>query len=442
MAIVAPNHAMYCWRKEIRLIMPDWTVLYVEDARSLKGLARNLAELHLVVFNLNVFQTYKPILKTFFSSGLDVERPWTEDHETMWTTQWHTVVIDEVQNLVPSDDLVRRHASQSTPADTLYLDRNAVVLKALVPGNQYILMSDKPELNNAHHLDTYAYFLGITHEDRCVYPGCPTLQDHIRSKPMSGTSGGKALHSFSLAQETRTKVHHLFRQHCVVSTGVQIQLETYRDVFTYHESSQYLQFPMWRYRMTPRLSITEGTTFSEQCENYVEHIRRVHPETRVPFYTSILAAVLEDKTHASTLGTILNTDEDLNRITVHPGLSPLQTAMVRVMVWLVDIKKARVLIYTDSTRDIWKNTEPVLKDMYGINVVNHHNKKRQRSDEIREVLFIPQGHLEGISLGFVTHIFVVGKIKNEATFAEFLKRTMRLGRTSPLRILELNASPI
>jgi hypothetical protein len=374
----------------------------------------------------------------------------------MWTTQWHTVVIDDVHSLVPSNDLVRRHASHSAPADTRYLDRSAVVLKALVFGHQYILMSDKPQLDDAHHLDTYAYLLGITHENHCVYPMAPTLQEHLRSKPLSGTSGGKLLHSFGLAQETRTKVHYLFRQHCVVSTGVQLQLETQRDVFTFHESSQFLRFPMWRHRVTPRLSVVDDTTFSHQCETYVQNIRHCHPLVRVPYYTALHAAVLEDNVHASTLGTILESSGDkdfqkLNEIMVHPGLAPLQTAIVRILVWLVDVKKAKVLIYTDSTRDIWKNTETVLKNTHQIKIVHfcgpvHHlNRKRKRLEdnrETRDVMFLPQGHLEGMSFGFVTHVFIVGAIKNEAVFDQFLTRTMQLGRTTPLCILEIKASPL
>jgi hypothetical protein len=133
---------------------------------------------------------------------------------------------------------------------------------------------------------------------------------------------------------------------------------------------------------------------------------------------------------------------------VHPGLSPLQSVMVRVIVWLVDVKKANVLIYTESPHDIWQNTETVLKNMHQIQVVNlfhRHNQKRRRLEEMnetREVIFIPEGHLGGISLEFVTHVFVVGSIKNEVNFAKVLKCTLWLGRTVPLRIIETSASSV
>jgi late competence protein required for DNA uptake (superfamily II DNA/RNA helicase) len=135
----------------------------------------------------------------------------------------------------------------------------------------------------------------------------------------------------------------------------------------------------------------------------------------------------------------------LNDIVVHPGLSPLQSVMVRVIVWLVDVKKANVLIYMESPYDIWQNTAAVLKDMHQIKVVNLHSQKRRRLEEMnesREVIFFPAGHLEGMYLEFVTHVFVVGNVKNDAIFAEVLKRTLRLGRTIPLRIIETSPSSV
>jgi hypothetical protein len=122
---------------------------------------------------------------------------------------------------------------------------------------------------------------------------------------------------------------------------------------------------------------------------------------------------------------------------------------VRILVWLVTTKKAKVLIYSDPTHYLWNNTEFVLNHHHQIKVVHfngpvhHMNRKRQRMEEDHEsrtVMFLPDSHLEGTNFGFVTHVLVVGKVYDQRNYDLFLGRATRMGRTEPLTIIDIKSS--
>jgi hypothetical protein len=430
MAIVAPPHTMYSWRKEVQLVMPEWNVLYVQDARSLKGLAKKLAQLHLVVFSRNLFTTNKAVLKSLFSSSLQEDRPWTEDHQVLWTTLWHTVVIDEVH--------------------TLLQDRQAILLRTLVSGHQHILVTATPQLEDSQSIDTYAYLLGITQNGQNIYPATPTLQDHLHSESVKVsryTTGVTRSPYFTLPEETRRKVHYLFLRHCVINTGAQLEVEIHRETHIFRESAQFSRFPAWQREMTQQLSSSTLVPFAIQCRNYVDGIRRDYPDHYVKLhYDKIRLAIDEDLEDQTNLGTIVG--GLLNNVPVHLGLTPIQMAVVRILVSLLSIDRTKIIIYSEPMLHyLWQNTTKVLQVSHGIKVVHFNgtvqslDKKLQRMERnqtgTKTVMFLPDNHLDGTNFDFVTHVLIVGKAKNEANYLQFLGRATRMGRETPLTVIEM-----
>lgn len=455
MAIVAPPHTIYSWRQEIQLMMPDWKVLFVTDARSLIGLAAKIAskDVHLVVFSINIFTTNRKMLKSFFATTLDKDQQSSPDHQVLWTTMWHTVVLDEVHRNVPA---LEEHRPKSVPEEaSCCLDRQAIVLKSLVPGHQYILMSATPTLENPHHVDTYLYLMGVFDRTGHVslYPPGPTLLDHLRSRPWKALTmpGGKSVQYLGLSSETRLKAHHLFHQHCNVNTGTRVEVETTTICFDYRESLQFLQYPLWRRRMTPILTIgADKIAFGTQCRTRIQNIMDMHPDVRPTYYAGLQQCVGDDGMYRPDLGNIIGQGEDfdqMNALQVHPGLAPVQEALVRILNWLVNIQDAKIIIYSEPTHYIWHNTEEVLRRYHDIKMVhfsgtvNQLNRKRERlensSTESKTVMFIPENHTDGTNFGFVTHVLIVGLITNQVNYNQFLGRATRWGRKTPLTLVKI-----
>jgi hypothetical protein len=456
MAIVAPSHTMDSWRKEIKVMMPDWSVLFIQDKRSLHGLHAKLYEttIHLVVFCINIFQSNKKTLKSFFSSSLE-HVPWSEDHQLFWTTMWHTVVIDEVHTLVPSDELIRRRP-KTISGDTCCIDRQALIIKSLVPGHYSILMSATPQVESPLHADTYLYLMGLCHDNISVYPTIPTLHDHIRSKPWMTQPGGKPLYYFVVSEEIRAKAHNLLRKVGVVNTGTKVEVDIRTQMYEYHESSQFVEHPLWQRRITPYLTFAEEeeeSTFATQCGRRIEEIIRQFPHARPEYYQSLQKCATIDQDNTDLLGTMVGLREEvkvMNSVQVHQGLTPVQSALVRILVWLISTEKAKILIYSEPAHYVWKNTEECLRVYHNIKMVHfsgtvHHlNKKRQRLEmdvAARTVMFLPNNHLSGTNFGFVTHVLIVGRVTDQANYDQFIGRATRWGRKSPLTILTIRPRP-
>jgi hypothetical protein len=407
MAIVTPPNTMYTWRREIKLVVPEWTVVFVDDARSLKGLAKKLKETqpHLVVFSM-----------TFFSGNVTLNSStlegWTLDHQVLWTTIWHTVVIDEA------------HLLCDTSPDVL--SRNAWLIKAMVPGHQHILVSANPGFHKSVHLDTYAYLLDTTHDGQYLYPKNHTVQNHLLPRPNRG---------FHLVDETRTKVHTVFLRDCVVTTGFQIPTMTLDRTITYHESRLFLGVPQWGDRILLMLTTKDmKDDFVDRCKTLTQIQRRTYYGLT---QEAVISLVKEDQDCQEKLGTIVGTKEDvetMNKVHVHSGLVPVQMAIMRILVHLVQNVKANVLIYTNCyTSVFWTNLTTVMKGMHNVNIRGTKDRKRQRADSlVGKVSFTPP---EGKSLGFVTHLLVL----HEPPTAKFLERTTYLGRVDPLVIVKLNS---
>jgi hypothetical protein len=167
----------------------------------------------------------------------------------------------------------------------------------------------------------------------------------------------------------------------------------------------------------------------------------------VAYYEAIQDAVREDSVHALSLGTLVE-EQAMNEVQVHPGLAPVQMALVRIIVWLVLTQRAKVLIYSEPTHYLWKNTEEVLDRVHRIKVIHFSgtvqqlNRKRRRMENPDEkgVMFLPDNHVDGTNFGFVTHVLIVGKITNRINYERFLGRATRMGRIEPLTIIEIKPS--
>jgi hypothetical protein len=142
--------------------------------------------------------------------------------------------------------------------------------------------------------------------------------------------------------------------------------------------------------------------------------------------------------------------EKINAKEVHSSLAPVQEAIVRLLLWLLQDQHAKVLIYYGDYYGIsewgfWDNVKEVLKHVHEIDLTNFSgtvlqlNRKRKLLEEgLRTVLFLPATNIDGTNFPFVTHVVIVGDVVDQIKYKNFIGRATRIGRMEPLNIIHIS----
>jgi hypothetical protein len=449
-AIVVPPHTVLSsWVKEIEMCFGTmYRVLCVYDARSLVGLAEKIKDVDMVLFNENVFTTNKKMTTAFCASSLN-QAKWTKDYEVFWKMWWPAVVLDEVH----------RYAEFTRPAvlkkDMCYLPRQAVTIKSLLAAEYTILISATPQLDNISCIDIYAYLMGAS-----SYPISRSLHDLARSPGLV-----KMVESYVVPEESKIKARNLLLQHHVVTTGAKLSLEICEIVYKFQESYLFRNDPYWRNVLMSTLSVNTRDyviqpvfqSFVDRCRKAIvdDYARLANPtKMNLHLYNKHLGYVQVDSSDHSRLGTIIVSENDgvdkMNAYGVDASLAPIHAALVRLIAWLVDEKQAKFLIYDAASKSakntFWERPKEILKRVHSIDLLQfggpmtHLNRKRKLLvDESRTGLFLPDNHIDGTNFPEVTHVIVVGEVRDQAKYEQFIGRGKRRGRVGPLTIVKLQA---
>jgi hypothetical protein len=449
-AIVVPPHTVLSsWVKEIEMCFgTTYRVLCVHDTRSFVGLADKIKDADMVLFNENVFTTNKKMMTAFSASSLN-QAKWTKDYEAFWKMWWPVVVIDEVHRFA---EFTR---SAILKKDICYLPRQAVTIKSLLASEYTILISATPQLDNISCIDIYAYLMGAS-----PYPISRNLHDLARSPGLV-----KMVESYVVPEESKVKARNLLLQKHVVTTGAKLSLEICEVVYKYTESYLFQKDPYWKNVLMSTLSVnTKDYVLQPVFQSFVDHCRKtivedynrlLNPtEMKLRLYQKHLWYVHVDSADHSRLGTITSSENEgvdkMNAYAVDISLAPIHAALVRLIAWLVDEKQAKFLIYdaasSGAKNTFWERPKEVLKRVHAIDLLQfggpmtHLNRKRKLLvDESRTGLFLPDNHIDGTNFPEVTHVIVVGEVRDQAKYEQFIGRGKRRGRVGPLTIVKFQA---
>jgi hypothetical protein len=452
-AIVVPPHCFPSWKKEIDQVLGTaYRVISVRDTKSLVGLAEKIKDADIVLFNECVFTTNPTTTSAFSASAMDQSK-WTKDHEVLWTTYWPVLVLDEAHS----------YAQGGRPApkkDVCYLPRKAVFIKSLLVAEYTILISATPQLDNVTFLDVYAYLMGAE-----PYPSHRNLHDLARSP-----GSVKVLESYAVPEESKVKTRNLLFQKHVVTTDAKLSLRICEMVYKYRESyflrsvTSYLRDDLMRI-LSEHSFFETHLPFVDRCRRKIindHHWRPIVNQSGLVLHQSHLRLLNVDEVHKDKLGEIFSSSNEnqdsvdqMNFYTVENTLAPIHVALIRIIAWLVDNTEAKFLIYDATSKNdkntFWDRPKEFLKRVHNIDLLqfggpmSHLNRKRKLlMDKSRTGLFLPNNHIDGANFPFVTHVIVVGKVRDAdvAKYEQFIGRGTRRGRTSPMTVVKIEPTDI
>jgi hypothetical protein len=339
MTIVVPSYIFLSWKTEIQTILgKTCRVHYVQQPKGLVGLANKIQTVDIVLFSENVFR------KTF--------DPFSKEHQTLWTTWWRLLIVDEVHTYVDGT---------KAKAGGCWLTRKAVTIKSLLAPQYTLLITATPNLKNIAFLNVFAYLLGVT-----GYPLPQTLHDLART-----VGPIKTLENYTtVPEESMIKARNLLLQHHIVTTGTTLSIVDTRETRYTINNSCLNRYFHW-YAMS---KIEEG----ESTDSFVDQCRAVittNPSPDEILQTWVLEHLDRDEANQDRLGKIVplpdnNHADQMNAYQVPARLTPAHAGLVRLITWLIDEQDANILIYdglsTAVQNRFWKHPKTVLKQNHNI----------------------------------------------------------------------------